>query len=142
MKNRKTCNRRRHNGRAFREINWTAKIRATPQQFVRFTTMKSNFTVGRKYKPLYSKKGIGGVKNPKRAAYSKVYHKITFSAWDWIFQKLIFIVCLRDAHSLSLHIYSFSPFVRTQKGSFQPRQTPPPKCPLHASFIATACYTT
>lgn len=28
--------------------------------------------------PGYGKKGMGWIKNPKRAAYNKVYHKTTF----------------------------------------------------------------
>ena len=32
--------------------------------------------------PGYGKKGMGWVKNPKKAAYNKVYHKTTFSLSD------------------------------------------------------------
>ena len=32
--------------------------------------------------PGYGKKGMGWVKNPKKAAYNKVYKKTTFSLWD------------------------------------------------------------
>lgn len=32
--------------------------------------------------PFYGKKGMGWVRNPKRALYNKVYHKTTFSIWD------------------------------------------------------------
>lgn len=32
--------------------------------------------------PLYGQKGIGWVKDPKRAAYNKVYNQTTFSAED------------------------------------------------------------
>lgn len=32
--------------------------------------------------PGYGKKGIGWVKNPRKAAYNKIYHKTTFSLWD------------------------------------------------------------
>lgn len=39
-------------------------------------------TINRKIKtstsPLYGQKGIGWVKNPKRAAYNNLYNKITF----------------------------------------------------------------
>jgi hypothetical protein len=45
------------------------------------TTGRVKRTVKRTYKPLYGKKGIGWVKNPKRAAYNKVYHKTSFSVW-------------------------------------------------------------
>ena len=30
----------------------------------------------------YGKKGMGGIKNPKKAAYIKVYHKTSFSLFD------------------------------------------------------------
>lgn len=30
----------------------------------------------------YGKKGMGWIKNPKKAAYNKVYKKTTFSIWD------------------------------------------------------------
>ena len=32
--------------------------------------------------PGYGKKGFGWVKNPKKAAYNKVYNKTSFSIWD------------------------------------------------------------
>ncbi|MDT2902738.1 hypothetical protein [Lactococcus lactis] len=32
--------------------------------------------------PGYGKKGMGWVKDPKKAAYNKVYKKTTFSIWD------------------------------------------------------------
>lgn len=32
--------------------------------------------------PRYGKKGMGWVRNPKKAAYNKVYRKTTFSLWD------------------------------------------------------------
>ena len=31
--------------------------------------------------PGYGKKGIGWIKDPKRAAYNKVYNKTSFSLW-------------------------------------------------------------
>lgn len=30
----------------------------------------------------YGKKGMGWLKNPKKAAYNKVYNKTSFSIWD------------------------------------------------------------
>lgn len=33
--------------------------------------------------PGYGKKGMGWVKNPKKAAYNKVYRKTTCSIWDF-----------------------------------------------------------
>ena len=38
--------------------------------------------VKRSVNPLYGKKGMGWVNNPKKAAYNKVYNKTTFSIWD------------------------------------------------------------
>jgi hypothetical protein len=32
--------------------------------------------------PGYSKKGMGWVRNPRKALYNKAYHKTTFSFWD------------------------------------------------------------
>ena len=32
--------------------------------------------------PGYGMKGMGCVKNPRKAAYNKVYKKTTFSLWD------------------------------------------------------------
>ena len=32
--------------------------------------------------PGYGKKGMGWIKNPKKAVYNKIYHKTTFSIWD------------------------------------------------------------
>ena len=32
--------------------------------------------------PGYGKKGIEWIKNPKKAAYNKIYKKTTFSIWD------------------------------------------------------------
>ena len=37
--------------------------------------------------PFYGKKGMGYIKNPKRAVYNKIYHKTTFGIGDilrWI----------------------------------------------------------
>ncbi len=36
--------------------------------------------------PLYGKKGIGFVSNPKKAVYNKIYHKTSISAFD-VFKK-------------------------------------------------------
>lgn len=32
--------------------------------------------------PGYGKKGMGWIRDPKRAAYNKMYQKTTFSIWD------------------------------------------------------------
>lgn len=31
--------------------------------------------------PGYGKKGMGWIKNPKKAVYNKIYHKTSFSIW-------------------------------------------------------------
>lgn len=30
----------------------------------------------------YGRKGMGWIRNPKKAAYNKIYRKTTFSIWD------------------------------------------------------------
>ncbi|NCC54821.1 MAG: hypothetical protein EOM11_04980 [Erysipelotrichia bacterium] len=42
------------------------------------TTSKVNRTMKRTINPLYSKKGMGLVNNPKKAVYHKVYKKTSF----------------------------------------------------------------
>lgn len=46
------------------------------------TTTKYKRKVKKALIPGYGKKGIGWIKNPKKAAYNKVYKKTTFSIWD------------------------------------------------------------
>jgi len=46
------------------------------------TTAKYKRKVKKALIPGYGKKGMGWVKNPKKAAYNKVYKKATFSIWD------------------------------------------------------------
>lgn len=46
------------------------------------TTAKYKRKVKKSLIPGYGKKGMGWVKNPKKAAYNKVYKKTTFSLWD------------------------------------------------------------
>ncbi|MCT0028072.1 MULTISPECIES: hypothetical protein [Lactococcus] len=46
------------------------------------TTTKYKRKVKKALLPGYGKKGMGWVKNPKKAAYNKVYKKTTFSLWD------------------------------------------------------------
>lgn len=46
------------------------------------TTGKAKRAVKKQVLPGYGKKGMGWVKNPKKAAYNKVYKKTTFSFWD------------------------------------------------------------
>ena len=46
------------------------------------TTTKLKKSVKRSVNPLYGKKGMGWVNDPKKAAYNKVYKKTTFSLFD------------------------------------------------------------
>lgn len=46
------------------------------------TTGRAKRAIKKKVVPGYGKKGMGWVKNPKKAAYNKVYKKTSFSFWD------------------------------------------------------------
>ncbi len=46
------------------------------------TTGKAKRAVKKALIPGYGKKGIGWIKNPKKAAYNKIYNKTSFSIWD------------------------------------------------------------
>lgn len=46
------------------------------------TTSKAKRAVKKALIPGYGKKGAGWLKNPKKAAYNKVYKKTTFSIFD------------------------------------------------------------
>lgn len=46
------------------------------------TTGQLKRSVKRAIIPGYGKKGMGWIKNPKKAMYNKVYHKTTFSIFD------------------------------------------------------------
>jgi hypothetical protein len=46
------------------------------------TTGRAKRTVKKAVIPGYGKKGIGWVKNPKKAAYNKIYKKTSFSLFD------------------------------------------------------------
>ncbi|MGO3018642.1 MAG: hypothetical protein ACTIH2_05760 [Anaerococcus sp.] len=46
------------------------------------TTGKYKRQIKRALIPGYGKKGMGWIKNPKKAMYNKVYHKTTFSFFD------------------------------------------------------------
>lgn len=50
------------------------------------TTGKLKRKVKKKVVPFYGKKGTGWIKDPKKAAYNKVYNKTTFSIFD-LFKK-------------------------------------------------------
>lgn len=46
------------------------------------TTAKAKRQIKRALIPGYGKKGMGWIKNPKKAMYNKVYKKTTFSIFD------------------------------------------------------------
>lgn len=46
------------------------------------TTGRAKRSVKRAINPLYGKKGVGFVKNPKRSFKNAVYKRTTFSFWD------------------------------------------------------------
>lgn len=46
------------------------------------TTGRLKRSVKKALIPGYGKKGMGWIKNPKKAAYNKVYNKTSFSIWD------------------------------------------------------------
>lgn len=48
------------------------------------TTSKLKRKVKSTINPLYGKKGMGWVNNPKKAMYNKVYNKTSFSIWNLI----------------------------------------------------------
>jgi len=47
------------------------------------TTGRAKRAIKKALIPGYGKKGMGWIRDPKRAAYNKVYRKTTFSLWDW-----------------------------------------------------------
>jgi len=46
------------------------------------TTGRAKRAVKKALIPGYGRKGMGWIKNPKKAAYNKVYNKTSFSFWD------------------------------------------------------------
>lgn len=46
------------------------------------TTGRAKRAVKKALIPGYGKKGMGWIKNPRKAVYNKVYHKTSFSIWD------------------------------------------------------------
>lgn len=48
------------------------------------TTGKLKRSIKRSINPLYGKKGMGFIKNPKKSIYNKVYKKTSFSIFDLI----------------------------------------------------------
>lgn len=58
------------------------RIPSLKRSFKARTTGRAKRAVKKAVIPGYGKKGVGWVKNPKKAAYNKVYNKTTFSIWD------------------------------------------------------------
>lgn len=50
------------------------------------TTSSLKRKINKSINPLYGKKGMGLVKNPKKSIYNKVYHKTTFSIFKGLFK--------------------------------------------------------
>lgn len=48
------------------------------------TTGRIKRSIKRTVNPMYGKKGMGWVQNPKKAMYNKIYHKTTFGVSDLI----------------------------------------------------------
>ena len=46
------------------------------------TTGRAKHTIKRTITPSYGKKGVGWIKNQKKAAYNKIYKKTSFSIFD------------------------------------------------------------
>lgn len=46
------------------------------------TTGRAKRSIKRKVNPMYGKKGTGWIRNPKKAAYNKVYNKTTRSVFN------------------------------------------------------------
>ena len=46
------------------------------------TTARAKRTIKKTIIPGYGRKGMGWIKNPKKAAYNKIYNKTSFSIWD------------------------------------------------------------
>lgn len=46
------------------------------------TTGRAKRAVKKALIPGYGKKGSGWIKNPKKAAYNKIYNKTSFSIWN------------------------------------------------------------
>ena len=46
------------------------------------TTGREKRSVKKTIIPGYGKKGSGWIKNPKKAAYNKIYNKTSFSIWN------------------------------------------------------------
>ena len=58
------------------------------------TTGKVKRKIKKSVNPLYAKKGMGWVKDPKRAAYNKVYNKTSVGCFTFLLPAIIVILLL------------------------------------------------
>ena len=65
-------------------MKYGLKKPSVKKSFKARTTGKAKRAVKKAIIPGYGKKGMGWIKNPKKAAYNKFYNKTTFSIWDII----------------------------------------------------------
>ena len=63
-------------------MKFGARKPSLKKSFKARTTGKAKRAVKRALIPGYGKKGSGWLKNPKKAAYNKIYHKTTFNILD------------------------------------------------------------
>ncbi len=63
-------------------MKYGLKKPSVKKSFKARTTGKAKRAVKKAIIPGYGKKGMGWIKNPKKAAYNKFYNKTTFSIWD------------------------------------------------------------
>lgn len=68
-----------------RKPNYKKRIKAR-------TTGKIKRKAKRAVNPMYGKKGMGWIRDPKRAAYNKVYRKTTFDATKGCLIPLVLIL--------------------------------------------------
>lgn len=63
-------------------MKYGLKKPSVKKSFKARTTGKAKRAVKKTIIPGYGKKGMGWIKNPKKATYNKFYNKTTFSIWD------------------------------------------------------------
>ncbi|EHR1328788.1 TPA: hypothetical protein ACF2DS_002359 [Clostridium perfringens] len=63
-------------------MKFGARKPSLKKSFKAKTTGKAKRQLKKSINPLYGKKGMGWVNDPKKAAYNKVYNKTSFSATD------------------------------------------------------------
>lgn len=65
----------------FRKFNLEKRIKSR-------TTGKIKRKIKKTYTPFYGKKGVGWIKDPKKALYNKIYNKTTVSPFDLVMKAL------------------------------------------------------